>query len=75
MSYFIGYPILTGIAAVEAEMTLRAGRVRNLCGVRDTICGSELYEVVSGVGRNTVRVWIVAHLILVQQQMTSRSSY
>ena len=28
-----------------------------------------------GVGRNTVREWMVAHLILVQQQMASRSSY
>ena len=25
-----------------------AGRVRNLCGVRDTVSGEELYEVVSG---------------------------
>ncbi len=25
-----------------------AGRVRHLCGVRDTVCGAELYEVVIG---------------------------
>ena len=31
---------------------------------------SHVIETVKGVGRNTVRVWMVAHLILVQQQMT-----